>query len=132
MKTLKVFLYATFILVAFNSSASQKRKALIIGIDGVRSDALQLANTPNIDSLMAGGLYTWDAWHCGITVSGPSWSTIMTGVWWNKHGVSNNNYTGSKFNQYPYFTTRAKELLPNLRCVEVIEWPPLIDDVYND
>jgi hypothetical protein len=127
-------IYTAFIisLISLTVLATQNRKVLVIGIDGVRSDALQQAATPNIDSLIATGLYTYDAWHCGITVSGPSWSTIMTGVWWNKHGVSSNAYTGSHFDDYPYFTTRAKELLPNLKCVQVVEWAPMSDNVYND
>ncbi|MBK8659915.1 MAG: alkaline phosphatase family protein [Bacteroidetes bacterium] len=81
--------FYSFILLTFFTltlQATQDRKVLIIGIDGTRSDALQQANVPNLDALIANGLYTYDAWHCGITVSGPSWSTIMTGVWWNKHG----------------------------------------------
>ena len=122
----------TFILFTQTVFASQTRKVLVIGVDGCRSDAMVQANTPNLDALVANGLFSYDAWHCGITVSGPSWSTIMTGVWWNKHGVTGNSYTGSNFNQYPYFTTRAKEIKPNLRCVEVIEWAPLITGVYND
>ena len=118
--------------LVFNANASQQRKVLIIGLDGVRSDALRIASTPNIESLIASGFFTWDAWHCGITVSGPSWSTIMCGVWWNKHGVSSNAYTGSDYNRYPYFITRAKEVLPNLKCVQVVEWAPMSDNVYND
>lgn len=121
-----------FALLVQMTFASQNRKVLIIGIDGCRSDALQQANTPNLDALITTGLFTYDAWHCGITVSGPSWSTIMTGTWWNKHGVSSNAYTGSNFNTYPYFTTRAKELKPSLQCVQVVEWAPMSDNVYND
>ncbi len=126
--------YATLFVCIFSFSlyASQARKVLIIGIDGTRSDALQQANTPNLDALIANGLYTYDAWHCGITVSGPSWSTIMTGVWWNKHGVTSNTYTGSKFNEFPYFTTYASNMLPNLKCVQVVEWAPMSDNVYYD
>lgn len=119
-------------LLAIATFASQERKVLVIGIDGCRSDALQQAITPHLDSLIATGLFTYDAWHLGITVSGPSWSTIMTGVWWNKHGVTSNAYTGSNFNTYPYFLTRAKELKPNLKCVQVVEWAPMSDNVYND
>lgn len=127
-----VYVILLFTFFTLNTFASQTRKVLIIGMDGARSDAFQQANTPNLDALIANGLFTYDAWHCGITVSGPSWSTIMTGVWWNKHGISSNAYTGSNFNTYPYFTTRAKEIKPNLKCIEVCEWPPLIDNVYND
>ncbi len=112
--------------------ASQKRKVLIIGIDGTRSDALQQANTPVIDSLIANGTYSFNVYHMGITVSGPSWSDIMCGVWEAKHGVTNNDYTNSRYNTYPYFTTRAKSIKPNLYCAQVVEWSPLNDKVYND
>ena len=119
-------------LITFSAFASQNRKVLVIGIDGTRSDALQDASTPNLDALIATGLFTYDAWHLGITVSGPSWSTIMTGVWWNKHGVTSNAYTGSHFNDYPYFPKLAKSVRPNLKCVQVVEWAPMSDNVYND
>lgn len=132
MKKGKLVLVSFLMLTAFSVFASQQRKVLVIGWDGVRSDALQQANTPNLDALIAEGLFTYDAWHLGITVSGPSWSTIMTGVWWNKHGVFSNAYTGSRYNKYPYFPTRAKELLPNLKCVQITEWAPMSDNVYND
>jgi hypothetical protein len=125
----------TLILLVLISSlvfASQKRKVMIIGIDGTRSDALQQANTPVLDSLIANGTYSFNAYHMGITVSGPSWSDIMCGVWEAKHNVTNNDYTNSRYNTYPYFTTRAKSIKPDLYCVQVVEWSPLNDKVYND
>ena len=94
--------------------ASQPRKVLVIGIDGARQDALQLANTPNLDALMQNAFFTFDSWHLDITVSGPSWSSIMTGVYHQKHGVTNNSYSGSDYWNYPYFPKRAKEFKPNL------------------
>jgi hypothetical protein len=112
--------------------ASQERKVLILGIDGVRADALQIAKTPHLDSLAANGTFTYNAWCLGITVSGPSWSTIMTGVWYQKHGVTDNSYVGSRYNEYPYFPTLAKQLKPNLNCVQITEWNPMSDLVYND
>ncbi len=129
---IKHLLTSFIVLIALGAMAQQTRKVLVIGIDGTRSDALQQANTPNLDGLIANGLYTWNAYHCGITVSGPSWSDIMCGVWEAKHGVTSNSYTGSNYNDYPYFPQRAKELLPDLYCVQVTEWAPMSDDVYND
>lgn len=127
----KLFTAVLVTLACTAAFASQPRKVLIIGIDGTRADALQQANTPNIDGLLPNALYTFNTWHAGITISGPSWSDIMCGVWESKHGVQENSYAGSNFNQYPYFTNRAKELKPNLYCAQVIEWSPLIDDVNN-
>jgi hypothetical protein len=133
---LKFTLFLMSLLVLFGATANAqgtgKRKVLFIGIDGVRADALQQANTPVIDSLVATGFYTFDSWHTGITVSGPSWSTMLTGVNYPKHGVTNNNYTGSKFNQYPDFSRRVTNIDSTLNGMKIIEWPPLIDNMYND
>lgn len=122
----------SFLLCTLVANASQPRKVLIIGIDGVRSDALLLADMPNVDALIANGLSTFDSYNLGTTVSGPSWSAIMTGVWQAKHGVTDNSYSNAEWNTYPYFPTRAKEYLPDLYCVQVTEWAPMSDQVDND
>ncbi|MDX2173690.1 MAG: alkaline phosphatase family protein [Bacteroidota bacterium] len=128
----KIFTLMLVAFVTLAATASQTRKVLIIGIDGVRADALQAANTPNIDNLIATGFSAFNSWHIGITVSGPSWSTIMTGVEYGKHGVTSNSYSGSNYNNYPYFPTRAKTCLPNLYAVQIVQWAPMSDNVYND
>ncbi|MCI5083650.1 MAG: alkaline phosphatase family protein [Saprospiraceae bacterium] len=102
----------------------KERKALFIGIDGVRSDALQQANTPNIDALTQDGLYSYDSWHLGVTSSGPSWSSMLTGVWEAKHLVTNNSYSGANFGEYPYLSNPLKEWNPDLKCVQVFTWNP--------
>jgi len=116
---------------------AQERKVLFIGVDGVRSDALIQANTPTWDSLTSVGLFTYTSWHVGITISGPSWSSMLTGVWQDKHGVTDNSYTGSNFNDYPYFVTLAKQHIPTLKAVEISSWTPMCDvsvggAVYNN
>ncbi len=134
MKTLTSFF--VFVTLASCAFAQQEPKVLFIGIDGVRSDALIQANTPNLDDLMSNGLYTYDSWHLGVTVSAPSWSSMLTGVWEAKHNIYNNSYTGSNYDEYPYFPTRAKEYKPDLKAVEVTSWGPMSDisnggSVYN-
>jgi len=133
MKTNTILSLVLFLMATIQLSAQNgERKVLFIGIDGVRSDALQQANTPNLDTLFQQGLYTFTSWHLGITVSGPSWSTMLTGVWENKHGVTNNNYTNSNYNDYPYFTKRAKEIRPTLKAVQITSWGPMSNLVYNE
>ena len=119
-----MFLSLILVISVSNLFASQNRKVLIIGIDGCRSDALQQANTPNIDGLLSNATYSYNSWHTGITWSGPSWSTILTGVNWNKHGVTSNTFTGSNFSQYAPLPTLAKQIKPNLNCSIVAEWDP--------
>ncbi|NDC40877.1 MAG: T9SS C-terminal target domain-containing protein [Chitinophagia bacterium] len=130
MKKFNVLLVLVLMTV-LTATASQRRKVLFIGIDGTRADALQTANTPNIDTLVAHGAYTFDSWCLGITVSGPSWSSIFTGVWYPKHGVTDNSYSGSHFDRYRLFPCLAKQHKPSLYAAEVMEWAPLVDNVPN-
>lgn len=131
---MKKILYTLFFLGAFalTVQAQPERKVLFIGIDGLRSDAFMQANTPNLDALFQQGCYTFTSWHLGITISAPSWSDMLCGVWENKHGVTNNSYTNSDYNTYPYFVTRAKEVRPDLKAVQITSWAPMSNLVYND
>ena len=128
-QTFTSLLAAALVAAGLSATAQVAKtpKVLFIGIDGVRSDALNQAATPTMDSLMNAGLYTFDSWHLGITSSGPSWSTMMTGVWEGKHKVTNNNYTNADYNNYPYFPKRAKECRPNLKSVQIITWDQMND-----
>lgn len=132
---MKRFIISALSLVALSlqvATASQTKKVLIIGIDGLRSDALQQASTPNIDQLIATGFFTYDSWHLGYTVSGPSWSAMFTGVWHQKNGVTDNSYAGSNFANYPYYPHRVKEIKPNLYAVQVVDWAPMSTQVTNE
>jgi hypothetical protein len=120
------------LLTMLNSAEGRDRKVLFIGIDGVRSDALIKANTPTMDSIFQAGFFTYTSWHLGITVSAPSWSSMLCGVWEPKHGVTSNAYTNSKYDRYPYFVTRAKEERPDLYAVQITSWAPMSEKVYND
>lgn len=131
MKTTITFIFVGLLFLSSKSIAQTKTpKVLFLGIDGTRSDALQMANTPTLDSLMQHGLHTYDSWHLGVSVSGPSWSNMLTGVWEAKHKVTNNSYGGADYNNWPYLATRVKEVRPNLRAVQIITWNPM-DDASN-
>lgn len=125
MKQVLILMIAMVFASAIVAQNQKEPKVLFIGIDGVRSDALQIGATPNMDALFDNGLYTFDSWHLGITVSGPSWSTMLTGVWEAKHKVLNNNYTNANYGQYPYFFKLLKEVRPDAKCVQIITWNPM-------
>lgn len=124
------------------SGFSQKEtKVLFIGVDGVRSDALLQANTPEINALAAAGVITYTSWHLGTTVSGPSWSAMLTGVWEDKHGIVDNSYVhatqgGNEVNpnwtDFPYFPTRVREHRPNIVAYQITSWLPMSFNVQND
>ena len=37
------------------------------------------------------------------TVSGPGWSSMLTGVWADKHGVHDNSFKGANYAKHPHF-----------------------------
>ncbi len=106
-------------------TTTRKPKTLIIGIDGCRPDALQAARTPNIDKLIDGGAYSFEAQTCALTKSGPSWASVLTGVWPDKHGVVNNSMVGSRFDDYPHFFQRLREVRPDLYTASIVHWEPI-------
>ena len=100
-------------------------KVLLIGLDGVRPDIMAEASTPNLDSLAAAGVVTDRARTGDPTVSGPSWSSMLIGVWPDKHGVHGNDFTGNAYAQYPDFLTRLEQIDSTFGTYAVIDWPPL-------
>jgi len=57
-----------------------RKKVLLIGLDGIHVDILEQADTPNLNALIAGGAFSADARTRPITVRGPGWSSMLTGV----------------------------------------------------
>ncbi len=107
------------------TSAPTRKKVLLIGIDGIRVDMLAQADTPNLDALVDAGAFSANARTRPITVSGPGWSSMLTGVWMEKHRVESNDFTGNNYAQYPDFLTRVEQVRPELNTYAVIHWPAM-------
>ncbi len=106
----------------------QTKKVLLIGIDGVRADVMAEVSTPNLDALSAGGAWSMTARTTIPTVSGPAWSSMLIGVWPNKHNVFNNNFEGNRYAEYPDFLTRIESVRPELETFVAADWLPLVTD----
>lgn len=102
-------------------------KVLLIGIDGVRVDVLAEVPTPNIDRLATTGTFTQRTRTTTPSVSGPSWSSMLTGVWPDKHGVTDNDFGGRRYDAYPGFLTRLERARPELSTFAVVDWTPLME-----
>ncbi len=101
------------------------KKVLLIGIDGVRPDALEAAKTPHLDKLITQSAYSYCAQTDENTLSGPGWSNILTGVWSRKHGVTDNFFIGENYRDYPSFFTRLEQLRPELYTISAVSWRPI-------
>lgn len=113
-----------------NNNLQHVKRVLLIGIDGCRSDALQAANTPNLDQLMNDGRYSWSM-NRGVdyTSSGAGWSTMLTGVWPAKHGVTDNFYTNQNYGQYPNVFCRLKELNDCYKEASIVHYAAINDEI---
>jgi len=87
---------SVFLLFVFISALNfgQKKKVLLIGIDGLQFEQIAKVNSPNFDKFTIkkgynGGVFGAPSQQ--VTSSGPSWVTILTGVWTDKHGVKSNS-----------------------------------------
>jgi len=114
-----VFLFIISLYRPAISREEQTPKLLILGIDGCRPDALLLAQTPNMRALVESGAYSWYA------LSRPparAYSSIMTGVWNDKHGVTDNTFANSRHTQYPHFFKRLKDINPDFKIASLVYW----------
>lgn len=102
------------------------RKVLVVGIDGIRPDILARVSTPNLDALARQGVMVQDARTGFPTVSGPGWSSFLNGVWPEKHGVTDNEFTGKRYDLFPDFLTRIEEVRPELGTFAIADWTPLV------
>jgi hypothetical protein len=124
----KIFIVG-LLFVLTQSAAAQTNKVLLIGIDGCRPAAMVAANTPNLDALMANGTFSLDALNTGITISGPGWASLLTGVWPEKHGVTDNGFAGDDFANYPHLFQRIEEYNSSLHTATIVQWHPINNEI---
>jgi predicted AlkP superfamily pyrophosphatase or phosphodiesterase len=131
-------------------------KVLVVGMDGLRFDRLTLpqppaggtpislrspSTAPVLHGLMAAGAHGTSLLPYGevdgqaengpstsmaYTDSGPGWSSVLTGVWPDRHGVTGNDFTGADYARYPDFLSRAATARPGLRTAAAVSWPELV------
>jgi arylsulfatase A-like enzyme len=97
---------------------------LVIGIDGVRPDALLRAKAPTLRRLAREGQVDWDAQVVDTTLSGPSWAGFLTGVGVGRHGVRNNRFDGHRLAEVKTFFERVREVYPNDHLASIVAWQP--------
>jgi len=121
----KSICFIGLIVLIVSCTKPKENKVLIIGIDGCRPDALQNATTNNIDSLWKNGSYTFSAKTDEISSSGICWTSMLTGVWHEKHNVLTNRYSNPNISEFPHFFRRVKQFNPELKTYSVVQWEPI-------
>jgi predicted AlkP superfamily pyrophosphatase or phosphodiesterase len=104
-----------------------RSKVLIVGIDGLILDsAIKSERAPHLTYLQNNSYFVETEVDMP-TVSGPSWSTLLTGKRQDVHKVTSNKFLAHNLAEAPDVLTRARTSNPSLTTYAAAGWPPLID-----
>ena len=119
-------------LVSPPDASMAQRRALVIGVDGLDGEEFDSADTPNMDRLQNGGLWTRDAriQRTGTTYSGPGWTSILTGVEVEKHNVTYNGGYDGRNTDYPSFLSVLHQA--GFQTAAAIQWTDIFDILETD
>lgn len=100
-------------------------RLLLVGIDGLRLDVLDLRRLPALGRMLDGACSAMTM--PAPTISGPGWSTLLTGATHAEHGVVDNRFIGHRLALHPDLLTRAWLADPSRTTFAAAAWPPLAD-----
>jgi predicted AlkP superfamily pyrophosphatase or phosphodiesterase len=104
-----------------------KTKILLVGIDGLMLHrAIDSERAPHLKFLRDSSFFV-DTVIDMPTVSGPSWSTLLTGKQKELHRVMGNDFKDHNLMETPDFLTQALSRDNSLKTYVAAGWPPLID-----
>ncbi|MBV6823195.1 alkaline phosphatase family protein [Pseudomonas sp. PD9R] len=106
------------------------RQAVIIGIDGLRTDAVNPSLTPFLFQLAASQGLAWGRVDVSNgrtqqTYSAPGWVSVLTASWASKHGIVDNSSAGPIKTQTVF--ERLQSSKPDSHSFFVTSWRPLYD-----
>jgi hypothetical protein len=105
----------------FALAQEKARKIVIIGVDGIINTALDYATTPGIDQILTGASFSMNGYSGVPAYSSTGWSTLLTGVGAQKHGVvTDKSFTGNRFQTYPSVVNRIKSASTTIKVASVV------------
>lgn len=130
---IKQIALSTLIILTFWISHGQKKKALVIGIDGLQFSQIEKANTPHMDRFnikrgFTGGYYGTTSEQ--VTSSGPGWMSILTGVWADQHGITSND--GTKLSTAPSIFSYIRDHDKDAYITSISTWKEINLILKND
>lgn len=101
---------------------NNSKKVLYIIMDGVKGSVLKSLAPANITSISQNAIYSYDGladFQYNQLTNAAAWTTMVTGVDYTKHNVTNENFGGLNLQATPTIFTRIKERLGNVRSVSI-------------
>jgi len=96
---------------------------LVIGVDGTNlSRILADPENENFFALMNQGTTAASSIVGHTTISNPSWSAILTGVWGERTGVINNVFTPWTYDKFPTVFNQLEEHDSDIQTTSIADW----------
>lgn len=109
-----------------SSEVDPTPNVLLIGVDGTNlSKILANAANSNFFSLMQTGTTAASSIVGHTTISNPSWTAILTGVWGETTGVINNIYNPAVYDAWPTVFNQLEGFNPLIHTTAIADWDVL-------
>ena len=105
------------------SADPTQQHVLVIGVDGTNlSRILADDHNQNFFDLMDTGTTAASSIVGHTTISNPSWTAILTGVWGERTGVINNVFTPWTYDNFPTVFNQLETLNPDIETMAIADW----------
>ena len=118
------------------ASGGIAKHVLIIAFDGIRTDGLETASTPNLDALIRHGSASMTTRDVMPSITLPNFTSILTGSGPEIHGVNTNKWKPDNYKlpavetdedgYFPSVFKVVKDQVPGIRTSFYWNWKPLI------
>lgn len=103
------------------------KRVIIIGIDGLRGNAVNETEAPNLKAFMKKAAYSTTAQSTTPSNSGPAWGAIFHGVGPDIHKISKDNPAADGV-AWPSFVKVINQQRPKLKVGVYSSWEPILTE----
>ncbi len=130
---LPLALFLVSVVSITEALAQRKNKALIIAVDGLTPAGLDFSKTVFIDQLKDNSTYSFEAKAFAPTYNATTWTSLLTGVWSQKHGVVDEESMGEYDPAaYPSLLDYIETVDPDKGTVSIVNSAVIHNDIIQN